>query len=322
VSDIARAVVLAGGLAYEREVSLASGRRVVDALRSVDVEAQLADTDADLLPRLAADPPDAVFIALHGGAGEDGSIRSVLELLGVPFVGAGAAASRLAYDKPSAKAAVRAAGIPAPHGVVLGQASFRELGVGALLDRLVDGLGLPLVVKPASGGSSMGLSVVEEGARLPGALAQTFSYSATALVEEFVGGAEVAVPVLDRGDGPRALPAVEVVPRRGVYDYAAHYTAGETEFHVPARLPADAARRVADVAVTAHRVLGLRDFSRTDAIVTPSGDVVFLEVSVSPGLTETSTLALAAAHEGLDLGALFRDLLAAAVARQPASATS
>jgi D-alanine-D-alanine ligase len=319
VGDIERAVVLAGGLAYEREVSLASGRRVVDALRSVCVEAQLADTDAELLPRLGADPPDAVFIALHGGAGEDGSIRSVLELLGVPFVGAGAAASRLAYDKPSAKAAVRRAGILAPDGVVLGEASFRELGVGPLLDRLVAGLGLPLVVKPAHGGSSMGLSIVTDAAGLPAALAQAFSYGGTALVEQAVAGTEVAVPVLDRGDGPRALPAVEVVPRHGIYDYAAHYTAGETEFHVPARLPADVASRVAEVAVATHRALGLRDLSRTDAIVTASGDVVFLEVSVSPGLTDTSTLALAADFAELDLGVLFRDLLGVAAARRTAS---
>lgn len=313
--DVEHVLVLAGGLTYEREVSLHSGRRVVDALRDVGVEAVLADTDAQLLGALAADPPDAAFIALHGGAGEDGSLRGVLELLGVPFVGAGSAASRLAYDKPTAKTTVAGAGLAGPPGVVLGQTSVRELGTRALLDRLVDGLGLPLMVKPAHGGSSMGATIVRQPAALPAALAQCYSYADTALVERYVQGTEVAVAVVDTGSGPRALPAVEVVPRHGIYDYAAHYTAGETDFHVPARLPDEQAGRVADAAVAAHTALGLRDLSRTDLVVTPDGEVMFLEVSVSPGLTETSTWAMAVEAAGLHLGELYRALLRAAVAR-------
>lgn len=313
---VERVLVLAGGLAYEREVSLQSGRRVVDALRSVDVDAHTADSDAALLPALAADPPDAVFIALHGGVGEDGSIRSLLDLIRMPYAGAGAAASRLAFDKPLAKATVQAAGIAVPPGVVLGRASFSELGVRALLDRLVDGLGLPLVVKPTHGGSSMGLSAVRSPEALPGALAHCYRYGDTALVETLVTGTEVAVGVVDTGGGPQALPVVEVAPRHGLYDYAARYTAGETDFHVPARLPDDLQRKAADTAIEAYRSLGLRDFARADLIVTAAGEVVFLEVSVSPGLTETSTLAMAANAAGIDLGVLFRDLLQQAVERR------
>jgi D-alanine-D-alanine ligase len=181
----------------------------------------------------------------------------------------------------------------------------------------VAGLGVPLVVKPAQGGSSMGATVVREAAALPGALATCYSYAETALVERYVEGTEIAVGVVDTGSGPRPLPAVEVVPRGGLYDYVAHYTAGQTDFHVPARLPEGIQDRAAAAAVTAHQALGLRDLSRTDLIVTAAGEVVFLEVSVSPGLTETSTLPLAAQAEGLDLGALYRDLLQQATRRRP-----
>lgn len=315
MAAVDRVLVLAGGLSYEREVSLQSGRRVVDALASVGIEAQLGDTDATLLPRLAADPPDAVFVALHGGVGEDGSLRGVLELFDVPFVGAGSAASRLAHDKVAAKAVVATAGVRSPAGVAVGQAALRELGVDPLLRRLVSGLGLPLVVKPAQGGSAMGVSIVRSEGELPRALAHCFSYADTALVELLVAGTEVAVGVVDTGDGPQALPAVEIVPHRGIYDYAARYTAGETEFHVPARLSEQARRRVAEAAVAAHRALDLRELSRSDFIVTADGEAVFLEASVSPGLTETSTLPMGAAAAGLEPGPLFAALLDRAVRR-------
>jgi len=309
------ALVLAGGLDLEREVSLRSGRRVADALRSVGVRARLSDADGALLAALAADPPAAVFVALHGEAGEDGSLRTVLDLVGAPYVGSSASACRVAWDKANAKAAVRAAGLRTPDWVALPHSTFRELGAGAVLDRIVARLGLPLMVKPVQGGSALGALQVGDADELPAAMVSCFSYGEAVLIEPYITGVEVAVSVVDLGDGPRALPAVEIVPSSGVFDYASRYTAGMTTYHTPARLPAETAERVAEVAVRAHTVLGLRDLSRTDAIVTPDGSVEFLEVNVSPGMTETSLLPMAVEAAGLDLGEVCRTLLRLAAAR-------
>src|SRR5690349_19221457 len=224
--DDVRVMVLAGGLSYERDVSLRSGRRVLDALRAAGLSAEMRDADVTLLPSLQEDPPDAVVIALHGATGEDGSLRGVLDLCGVPYVGCDARAARLAWDKPSAKSMLREAGIPTPDWVALPHDRFSELGAVAVLDRIVDRLGLPLMVKPAQGGSGLGTAMVREEADLPPAMVGCFAYDSTALVERFVDGTDLAVPIVDLGDGPQALPAVEIVARDGVYDYAARYTAG------------------------------------------------------------------------------------------------
>ncbi|MGY1606055.1 MULTISPECIES: D-alanine--D-alanine ligase family protein [unclassified Geodermatophilus] len=304
-----RAVVLAGGLTFEREVSLSSGTQVVEELFRVGVEAELRDADADLLPGLAAAPADAVFIALHGATGEDGALRAVLDLAGVPYVGSPAAACRLAWDKPAAKSVVRTAGLATPDWVALPHSTFRELGAGAVLDLIVARLGLPLMVKPASGGSALGAQKVTRVEDLPAAMVSCFAYGDTVLVERFVDGVEVALSVVDLGEGPEALPAVEIAPESGVFDYTARYTPGLTEYHAPARLADDVAARAADLAVRVHRALGLADLSRTDAIVAPDGEVHFLEVNVSPGLTETSMFPMAVEAAGRDLGEVLSELL-------------
>jgi D-alanine-D-alanine ligase len=308
-------VVLAGGLDLEREVSLRSGRRVCDALRLVGLHTRESDADAGLLSSLAVDPPDAVFIALHGEAGENGALRAVLDLLGTPYVGSTAAACRVAWDKPNAKAAVRAAGMRTPDWVALPHATFRELGAAAVLDRIVARIGVPLMVKPAQGGSALGALPVRDADELPAAMVSCLSYGDTVLIEPYVDGVEVAVSVVDLGSGPEALPAVEIVPTSGVFDYAARYTAGMTTYHTPARLPAETAAELAEVAVRAHTVLGLRDLSRTDAIVTAAGAVEFLEVNVAPGMTETSLLPMAVEAAGLELGRVCGTLLARAARR-------
>lgn len=308
-------LVLAGGLSYERDVSLRSGRRVLDALRSAGLSAEMRDADVSLLPTLEEDPPDAVVIALHGATGEDGSLRGVLDLCGVPYVGCTAAASRLAWDKPSAKSMLREKGIRTPDWVALPHDRFSELGAVAVLDRIADRLGLPLMVKPAQGGSGLGASVVREAAALPAAMVSCFAYDSTALVERYVAGMDVAVSVIDLGEGPVPLPAVEIVPRNGVYDYAARYTAGLTTWHTPARLSPAVSESVASTAVAAHEALGLRDLSRVDLIVDAEGVPHVLEVNVSPGMTETSLLPLAAQAGGLDFGKMMERLVGRAVAR-------
>ena len=310
-----RVLVLAGGLSHERDVSLRSGRRVAEALRDAGYEVDESDVGAALLDRLHDDPPACVLPVLHGESGEDGAIREVLELLGVPYVGSRPDACRLAFDKPVAKTVVRRAGVRTPDGVTLPAETFRELGAAAVMAGMVSGLGLPLIVKPTRGGSALGCTVVHDAASLPGAMVNAFAYGDTALAERFVTGLEVAVPVVDTGDGPRALPVVSITPDGGVYDYTARYTAGSTEFTVPAKLDDDVAEACARTAVEVHRTLGLRDYSRSDLIVGDDGEVWFLEANVAPGLTETSTVPLAVTAAGLDLGGLMAELVEGAMAR-------
>ncbi len=315
MSDLGRVVVLSGGLSHEREVSLRSGRRVAEALRGVGVDVELVDVDAALVDRLIADPPAVVFPALHGASGEDGALREVLEMLELPYVGAQSSSARTAFDKPAAKLAMSRAGLHVPTGVCLPVNTFRELGAASLLKAITAGIALPLFVKPARGGSALGALKVETAEALPAALVGCFAYGDTAVVERFVEGTEIAVSVIDTGAGPVALPAVEIVPDGGIYDYPARYTAGMTEFFTPARLVEDVAVRAAQTAVASHEALRLRDLSRMDAIVTADGEVVVLEVNVAPGMTETSLLPMAAEAAGLDLGVLYRDLAVAAMSR-------
>ncbi|MBU6311690.1 MAG: D-alanine--D-alanine ligase [Actinomycetales bacterium] len=310
-------MVLAGGLSAERDVSLRSGRRVAEALRSArpDWEVHERDVDAMLLSSLADNAPDCVVPLLHGAAGEDGAVRDVLECLGLPYVGSRPNACRLSFDKAVAKTLVRRAGVATPEWVALPHATFRELGAPAVMAALERGLGFPLVVKPTRGGSALGVSVVRTPDELPAAMVGAFAYGDVALLERFVEGTEVAVGVIETTDGPVALPAVEIVPDGGLYDYSARYTAGTTQFYAPARLDDAIAAAAAEAALTVHRTLGLRDWSRSDLIVSADGTVNFLEVNVAPGMTETSLVPQALIAAGIDMGAQMAALVDRAIAR-------
>jgi D-alanine-D-alanine ligase len=309
-----RVLVLAGGLSHERDVSLRSGRRVAEALRDAGCSVLERDVDSGLLELLAADRVDVVWPLLHGASGEDGAIRDVLDLAGVRYVGSTPVACRRAWDKPVAGAVAGAAGLAVPASVALPQGTFRELGAHAVLGLIVERLGLPLVVKPARGGSALGASVVRSADELPRAMVECFAYGDVAFVQRHVAGVEVAVSVLDLEGGPRALPAVEIVPDGGFYGYDARYVAGATEFFCPARLTAATAEAVAAAALTAHRAFGLRHLSRTDLIVDPDGVPWFLEVNVAPGMTETSLLPQAVEAAGEDTAAVYRAAVERAMA--------
>lgn len=301
-------LVLAGGLSHERDVSLRSGRRVAEALRGAGVEVMVDDVDADLLRTLREVRPGMVWPLLHGASGEDGSVRDVLELLGLPYVGSDPRSSRLAWSKPVAKTIITAAGLSTPRFVTLPQSLFRELGARSVLEAVVESLGLPLAVKPSKGGSALGVTLVRSVEDLPQAMVACFAYGDTALIEQAVDGVELAVSVVDTGDGPRALPAVEVVTE-GPYDYDARYVPGRTEYFTPARLSDDDAARVAEAAVTVHRSLGMRHLSRTDLILDRSGVPQFLDINSAPGMTETSLLPQAAQAAGYELGTLYRSIV-------------
>ena len=314
-----RIVVLAGGLSPERDVSLQSGRRVADALAATGHDVSLRDVDGGLLDWLDSARPDCAIALLHGDAGEGGALQEVLELADVPFVGSRARAARMAFNKPIAKQVVAQAGVRTPDAVTLPADTFRELGATRVMEAVVRRLGLPLFVKPAVGGSALGCSAVHTVDALPGAMVGCFAYGPIALIERLVLGVEVAVPVVEGEGGPTALPAVEIRPDGGVYDYTARYTPGATEFVVPATINPDVAAECARVALTAHECLGLRDLSRSDLIVDADDAVWFLEANVSPGMTETSLVPLSAEVDGRSLGAMFGALVDRAVHRAASS---
>lgn len=320
-ADPMRVVVLAGGISHERDVSLRSGRQVADALLEHGLHVEVVDPDAALLPSLTAARPDVVWPALHGASGEDGALRGLLEALGVPFVGSRSGAARLAWDKPTASTLARRAGIAVPRSVTLPREAFRELGADSVFAAVTDDLVPPVVVKPARGGSAQGVTIVNDPSGLPRAMVDAYTYGDVAVVEQRITGVEVAVGVLDTGDGPVALPAVEIEPLSGVYSFEARYNAGETRFFVPARLAGDVAVRASDAALLAHRTLGLRHLSRVDLIIDAAGTPWFLEANVMPGLTETSLYPQALEAAGHDLGWVYRALAEVAL-RDPVTTTA
>jgi D-alanine-D-alanine ligase len=312
MTSLKRVVVLAGGISHERDVSLRSGRRVADSLLEHGLEVELRDPDATLLAYLRDNRPDAVWPALHGASGEDGALRGLLEFLGVPFVGSSSSAARLAWDKPTAKIIVERAGVATPRSITLGRDAFRELGADAIFAAIDDELPVPLVVKPAQGGSAQGVTIVTERDAMPRAMVEAYTYWDVALVEQQITGTEIAVGVIDTGDGPVALPAVEIEPLSGVYSFEARYNAGETRFYTPARLSDEITARAAEAAVNAHVALGMRHLSRVDLIIDGAGTPWFLEANVLPGLTETSLLPQALEAAGHDLGWIYSRLAEAA----------
>ncbi|WEV72459.1 ATP-grasp domain-containing protein [Bifidobacterium sp. ESL0790] len=305
-------LIICGGMSHERDVSLASGHRVGGYLEEAGWDVRFHDMDSDLLPYLS-DPttrPDIVWPLLHGANGEDGSIRDILEMEGLPYIGSRAKASRTAWSKPIAKNVVRKlAGLSTPHSVTLPESMFRELGAKKVVDLLVSSLKLPLFVKPTMGGSAMGCTRVNKAAEFPQAMVDCFAYGDVALVEQAVTGTEISVSVLEIDGEPLVLPPLEVTTTDGKYDYEARTTPGPTDFYVPARLPEDVLKAAQEAALAAHNTLSLRDISRTDFIVDSDGVPQFLESNVAPGMTATSQLPQAAIAAGYHLPDLYSKLV-------------
>lgn len=279
--------VLAGGLSLERDVSLRSGRRVADALADRGWNVTSVDLDARLVENLLG--CEAAFLALHGKSGEDGTIQGILDVLNIPYTGPDAIASALAWDKNVAKSLLSRAGLATPDWVAVSSGAIRDMGGVAMQDRLLQRMGLPLVVKPAQGGAFMGVRFVTESAEFPAALLSAFSYSEVVLVEQFIDGTEVAVSLLDG----EPLPPVEIVPKHGRYDFAARYTPGTTDFYAPARLDPATVNACKEAARNAWDTLGCRQIARVDMIVDAAGQPWILELDTCPGLTETSLLPMA-----------------------------
>ena len=305
--------ILAGGISHEREVSLKSGRRVADALTDAGASVVIREPDAALLANIRKDKPDVIWPVLHGARGEDGALRDILALTGVPFVGATAQGARLAWDKSIAKILVEREGVQTPASITLPKDTFRELDAERVLKTVAASLALPVVVKPAKSGSAQGVTIVRKAEQLSRAMIDAYVYCDVAIIERYVEGTELAISIIDLGAGPIALPAVEIQPIAGQFGYQERYTAGETNYFVPARIKKTVAERAANMAIAVHEILGLRHLSRIDMIVDNKGVAWFLEANVLPGLTETSLLPQAVTAAGHSLGEVYLNLAQAAI---------
>jgi D-alanine-D-alanine ligase len=310
-----KVAVLKGGRGLERQVSLSSGARVEDALAALGHEVLPIDVGADLVATLKAERPEVAFIALHGPGGEDGTVQELLEILGIPYTGPGVRACGRSIDKVAAKHELRAAEVPTPDWVAFNELAFRELGAAEALSEIEAGLGFPLVVKPAAGGSSLGVRFAAAADEVPEALVAAFSYDDRVLLERHVAGRELAVSMLNG----IALPAVEVRPREeDRFSYEARYEIGRTEYICPADLGV-AEGPVLDAALRAWDALGFDGFGRIDMILGDDGPQV-LEANAIPGLTDTSLLPMAAEGAGLSFEQLCERILELALSRPAAAA--
>jgi D-alanine-D-alanine ligase len=281
-------------------------------------EAVGVDVGQDLVSRLRDERPDVVFIALHGPGGEDGTVQELLEILDLPYTGPGVAACALCMDKVAAKHAMRAAGIPTPDWAAFNATAFRELGAADTLEEIEERLGFPLVVKPASQGSSLGVEFAAARDEVPQALVAAFSYDDRVLLERYVKGRELAVSVL----GTDALPIVEAIPREGdFFNFEARYEIGRTDYVCPAELSDDETRLVQELAARTYETLGLSGFARVDLMLGAEGPHV-LEVNAIPGLTDTSLFPMAAEAAGIDFTELVERILDSARLQTSTAATS
>jgi D-alanine-D-alanine ligase len=310
-----RVAVLKGGRSLERQVSLRSGARVEDALGRLGHDVVSIDVALDLIRRLRETEPEVAFIAMHGRDGEDGTVQELLEILGVPYTGSGVLACARATDKVLAKHLMVEAGIPTPEFFAFNETAFRELGAAEALPAIEERLDFPIVVKPSSQGSALGIKFARSAADVPAALVAAFSYDSRVLLERYVDGRDLAVSILD--DEP--LPVVEAVPRDDeFYDFEARYEIGRTDFVCPADLPDGLTEQARDLALRSYRLLGCSGFARVDLMLDAAGELTVLEANPIPGLTETSLLPQAAEAAGIPFDELVGRILELALERAPA----
>jgi len=312
-SNFGKVAVLMGGDSAEREVSLMSGSGVLKALQTKGVDAYAFDPAERDLSELKRQGFDRCFIALHGRFGEDGTVQGALELMGIPYTGSGVMASSIAIDKVMTKRVWLAEGLPTPKYVLLRRGRFtREQVI-----RIPDDLGLPLIVKPAREGSSIGVAKVQGYSEMADAVDQAAALDADVLCEQFVNGDEVTCPVLGSGDDARALPVIRIVAPAGNYDYQNKYFSDETKYLVPCGLPAGEEEAIQDIVVRAYRVLGCRGWGRVDVMIdAATRKPSLLEINTSPGMTGHSLVPMSARAAGISYEDLCVQLLASAALDQ------
>ena len=303
-AEFGRVAVLLGGNSAEREISLKSGNAVLQALQGRGVQAQAFDPRDTPLQQLVERGIDRVWIALHGPGGEDGTLQGALELLGIPYTGSGVLGSAIGMDKLRSKRLAAAVGVATPDTVVLRSAADCAVAV--------ERLGLPLIVKPATQGSSVGMSRVESADQMQAAFAQAIAVDRVVFAEPWVTGAEYTVAVLHR----RALPAIRIEAARAFYDYEAKYLRTDTRYHCPSGLSAPAEAHMASLALAAFDAIGAEGWGRVDFMADQTGRPLLLEVNTVPGMTERSLVPMAARAAGMDFAELCWQVLETSFVRR------
>jgi D-alanine-D-alanine ligase len=301
-----KVAVLMGGASAEREISLMSGQGVLQALLSKGVDAHAFDPAERDLSELKREGYQRCFIALHGRFGEDGTVQGALELLGIPYTGSGVMASSIAIDKVMTKRVWMAEGLPTPRYHLLRRGSYTRAQVIAIPDEL----GLPVIVKPAREGSSIGVAKVAGYSEMKDAVEQAAALDADVLCEQFISGDEVTCPILGSGDSARALPVIRIVAPEGNYDYQHKYFTNDTQYLVPCGLPAGEEQAIQAMVLKAYQVLGCRGWARADVMIdTGTRKPYLLEINTSPGMTGHSLVPMSAKAAGISYPELCVELL-------------
>lgn len=312
--NFGKVAVLMGGLSAERDISLMSGQGVLQALRSQGVDAHAFDPAERDLGELKTEGFARCFIALHGRFGEDGTVQGALEMMGIPYTGSGVMASSIAIDKVMTKRLLLAEGLPTPRYALLRRGVYTRAEVEAI----PDALGLPLIVKPAREGSSLGLSKVTERAGMTAAIALAAKMDADILCEQFIQGDEVTCPVLGTGEHAHALPVIRIVAPEGNYDYENKYFTDTTQYLVPCGLPEGEEAAIQALVLRAFRTLGCRGWARADVMIDQATRQPYLlEINTSPGMTGHSLVPMSARSTGMAYEALCLEVLKSARLDQP-----
>ena len=292
-----------GGVSSEREISVESGNAILSALKEKGYNTLSIDVDRDIAQRITSEEIDIAFIALHGKWGEDGTIQGLLEIMGIPYTGSGVLASALAMNKPMTKRVLRFHNLLTPDFQITDNEKVRE---GKLKQDVR--IKFPVVVKPVSEGSTIGVSFVENENGLPGAVEEAGKYSDKIIIEEFIHGPEITVGILNG----RPLPVVEIIPRGGFYDYKSKYTKGMTDYIIPARLTDEELLNVQNIGLKTYEAIGCHGVARVDMILDSKKVPYILEINTIPGMTPISLIPKAAGHAGLTFNDLVEEILMSA----------
>lgn len=309
--------VLYGGESNEREVSLKSGDAVYEAIKKEGLNVSKIDVHRDIMKVLEEEKIELAFLALHGGWGEDGTIQAICKLIGIPYTGPDILGSALALDKVVTKKILESEGIPTPPYMVISKkdADNKEY-FESFIQQIKNKLGLPVILKPALEGSSVGLKVVRETEILQKSIEKCLHYGKVLLIEKYLTVTEVTVGILGFEDDLEALPVVEIIPKSGIYDFKSKYTPGATEYIVPARLPKEIYKEVQEVALRTFKILNLEIISRIDVLIEENKNIYVTEVNTSPGMTSTSLYPKAALSAGYEFSKLIIRILEAALKRE------
>jgi D-alanine-D-alanine ligase len=307
-SEFGKVAVMLGGTSAEREVSLKSGAAVLAALQGAGVDAHAFDPREQPLSQLQTDQFDRVFIALHGRGGEDGALQGALELMKMPYTGSGVLASALAMDKWRTKLVWQASGIPVPEYALFDSADATSTSAARFAE-VEARLGLPLFVKPACEGSSIGISKVKQAGALAAAHAEAARHDQLVIAERFIDAGEYTIALLERNGRFEALPMIQIIPAGEYYDYQAKYLSDDTRYQCPCELPTERQRELGELAVKAFAALGGRGWGRVDLMLDRQGQPWFLEVNTAPGMTDHSLVPMAARAAGIDFTTLVLSVL-------------